>query len=80
MANRSDFLSALPRQYKRMIAMGVARGYIEAKDEGTVRAAFVVAHRAHKSFKLKRNLDPNVKQELKAVADAEKADAEKALI
>lgn len=75
MANRSDFLSALPRQYKRLISMGVARGYIDDKDAGDVRRAFVVAHAAHKRFKLRQNSapttsrDPVVEAAVAAVAE-----------
>lgn len=48
MANRSDFSSVLPRQIKRMLAMGVARGYTPANNAGVVRRLFAEAHKDHK--------------------------------
>jgi len=53
MANRSDFSSALPRQIKRMLAMGVAHGFTPPDNAGLVRRLFAEAHRNHKLAKNK---------------------------
>ena len=57
MANRSDRASALPRQLKRMITMGVARGYITpGEDENAVRKLFIKAHEHAKDVRNKRTV------------------------
>lgn len=54
MAGRSDFNSALPRCFKRMITMGVATGHIvDAHHAGDVKALFVAAHKIDKNAKNK---------------------------
>lgn len=53
MANRSDFSSTLPRQIKRMLAMGQAKGYIPADNAGVVRRLFAAAHKEHKKARNK---------------------------
>ncbi len=57
MANRSDFYNAkLPRQFKRMLAMEEANGWIANEhDRGTLKRILIAAHANHVSFKLKRN-------------------------
>lgn len=57
MANRSDFYSAkLPRQFKRILAMEEANGWIANKHErGTLKKLLISAHANHVSFKMKRN-------------------------
>lgn len=52
MANRSDFLSVLPRSIKKMITMGAVYGY--GGSPRTVRKQFIDAHRTHKAFKTNR--------------------------
>ena len=52
MANRSDFLSVLPRSIKKTITMGAVYGY--GGSPRTVRKQFIDAHRAHKAFKTNR--------------------------
>jgi hypothetical protein len=51
-ANRSDFNSVLPRQIKRMLSMGEARGWITNPRE--TRKIMINAHKVLKSFKNKR--------------------------
>lgn len=57
MANRSDFYNAkLPRQFKRMLAMEEANGWVANEhDRGTLKRILIAAHANHVSFKLKRN-------------------------
>jgi len=56
MANRSDFFNAkLPRQYKRMLAVSEANGWIKDKQErGMLKNAFIAAHANHVAYKVKR--------------------------
>lgn len=58
MANRSDCFSAkLPRQYKRILAMEEAYGYIKNNQErGVIKKAYIDAHSNFVAFKLRRNL------------------------
>lgn len=57
MANRSDRNSALPRQFKRMISMGVARGYITpGEDENSVKRLFIKAHEHARDVRNKRTV------------------------
>lgn len=61
MANRSDFFSAkLPRQFKRMLAMEGANGWLKNSHErGMVKKYFIEAHATHVGFKMKRNSTDN---------------------
>ena len=52
MANRSDFLGPLPRQIKRMLSLGAARGWIKNLPEQ--RRLFAAAHRSAQDAKFKR--------------------------
>jgi hypothetical protein len=52
MANRSDFNSVLPRQEKRMLSMGEARGWITNARE--IRLIMIKAHKALQAAKNKR--------------------------
>jgi hypothetical protein len=56
MANRSDFFNAkLPRQYKRMLAMGQTYGWTgNEHSRGLLKRQFISAHANHVNFKLKR--------------------------
>lgn len=57
MAGRSDFLRAsLPRQFKRMIAAGVAYGSIAFNHEKTVQKIFIDAHAHHRYVRNKRTI------------------------
>jgi len=57
MANRSDNNSILPRKYKRMISMSVARGYISpGAQERAVRKLFIAAHEHAKEAKAARTI------------------------
>lgn len=72
MANRSDFLGVLPRQLSRMIAMGVAAGYVSANGQARdMRKLFAAAHKTHKAFKLNRKPTPELKAALKSDAEAD---------
>ena len=53
MANRSDFFNAkLPRQYKRILAMSEAYGWIkDSHERGDFRRAMIEAHANHVGFK-----------------------------
>ena len=62
MANRSDFFSAkLPRQFKRMLAMQEANGWIsDSKERNSIKKAFIEAHANHVGYKMKRqSMDTN---------------------
>lgn len=61
MANRSDFFNAkLPRQYKRILAMSEAYGWIkDSHERGDFRRAMIEAHANHVGFKLKRGTTEN---------------------
>ena len=61
MANRSDFFDAkLPRQFKRMLAMAEANGWInDSHERGDIRRAMISAHANHVEFKLKRGTTEN---------------------
>lgn len=48
MANRSDFGSSLPRQIKRMLALGASS---DKHADGEVRRLWVAAHASHKRAK-----------------------------
>lgn len=56
MANRSDFFTAkLPRQYKRLLAIGQTYGWIQDSHErGSIKRSLISAHAAHVGFKMKR--------------------------
>jgi hypothetical protein len=56
LANRSDFFDAkLPRQFKRMMAMGEAYGFIkDSQERGTFKRIFIDAHANHVAYKIKR--------------------------
>jgi hypothetical protein len=56
MANRSDFFNAkLPRQFKRMLAMAEAYGWInDSHERGDFKRSMIAAHANHVSYKLKR--------------------------
>lgn len=55
MANRSDFQADLPRQFKRMLAMERAYGWIKDNNEySTLKRAWVEAHRHHRAYFNKR--------------------------
>lgn len=51
MANRSDFNSSLPRQFKRMLALG--EDPVNEHSNGEVRRIFIDAHKHHKAAKIK---------------------------
>ena len=57
MANRSDFFSAkLPREFKKLMAMGEIYGYIKNSHErGQFKRAMIEAHSNHVSYKMRRN-------------------------
>lgn len=61
MANRSDFFDAkLPRQFKRMLAMAEANGWIkDSHERGDFRRAMIDAHANHVRFKLQRGTTEN---------------------
>jgi hypothetical protein len=56
MANRSDFFNAkLPRQYKRILAMSEAYGWInDSHERGDFKRSMIAAHTNHVAFKIKR--------------------------
>lgn len=57
MANRSDFFdSKLPREFKRMLAMGETYGWVKNNQERSeLKRAFIQAHANHVGFKMKRH-------------------------
>jgi hypothetical protein len=61
MANRSDFFNAkLPRQWKRILAMGQTYNWNgDAHERGTLRRLMMQAHSNHVGFKLKRHSTEN---------------------
>lgn len=61
MANRSDFFNAkLPRQFKRMLAMGQTYNWNgDEHNRGTLKNLLIKAHADHVSFKMKRNSTEN---------------------
>lgn len=55
MANRSDFQSNLPRQFKRLLAMERAYGWIKDNQEySSLKSLWVNAHRHHRDYVNKR--------------------------
>lgn len=56
MANRSDFFDAkLPRQFKRVLAMAEANGWLkDSHERGELKRGFINAHAKHVGFKIKR--------------------------
>jgi hypothetical protein len=56
MANRSDFYNAkLPRQYKRLLAMSEAYGWVkDSHERGDFKRSMIAAHANHVAFKIKR--------------------------
>ena len=55
MANRSDFQSSFPRQYKRMLAMEQAMGFIQDSHErGEIKRLWLKAHTHHRDYYNKR--------------------------
>jgi len=56
MANRSDFYNAkLPRQYKRLLAMSEAYGWInDSHERGDFKRSMIAAHANHVVSKIKR--------------------------
>lgn len=61
MANRSDFFTAkLPRQFKRVLAMAEANGWInDSHERGAIKRSLIGAHANHVGFKLKRGTTEN---------------------
>jgi len=61
MANRSDFFSAtLPRQWKRILAMGQTYGWNgDQHRHGSLKKLIIEAHANHVSFKMKRHSTEN---------------------
>ena len=61
MANRSDFFDAkLPREFKRLLAMGETYGWVKDNQErGELKRAMIAAHANHVGFKLKRHSTEN---------------------
>ena len=61
MANRSDFFNAkLPRQFKRMLAMAEAYGWInDSHERGDFKRSMIAAHANHVGFKLNRSTTEN---------------------
>lgn len=61
MANRSDFFDAkLPRQFKRLLAMGETYGWVKNNQErGEIKRTLIQAHANHVAFKLKRHSTEN---------------------
>lgn len=59
MANRSDFQSNFPRQFKRLVAMGKARGWIaDSHEEGNIKRILMGAHKHHRDVSNKRGTMP----------------------
>jgi hypothetical protein len=59
MANRSDFQSSFPRQFKRLVAMGQARGWIaDAHERGQIKNILMSAHKHHRDISNKRGTMP----------------------
>lgn len=59
MANRSDFQSNFPRQFKRLVAMGVARGWIaDSHERGDIKRILMSAHKHHRDVSNKRGTMP----------------------
>ena len=55
MANRSDFQSDFPRQFKRMLAMEQAMGFIQDNHErGEIKRLWLKAHTHHRDYYNKR--------------------------
>ena len=55
MANRSDFQSNFPRQFKRMLAMEQAMGFIQDSHErGEIKRLWLKAHAHHRDYYNKR--------------------------
>jgi hypothetical protein len=61
MANRSDFFSAkLPRQWKRILAMGQTYGWDgDEHNRGNLKNLMIQAHANHVAFKMKRHSTEN---------------------
>lgn len=59
MANRSDFQSNFPRQLKRLVAMGVVRGWIaDSHESGNIKRILIGAHKHHRDVSNKRGTMP----------------------
>jgi hypothetical protein len=55
MANRSDFQSNFPRQFKRMLAMEQAMGFIQDNHQrGELKRIWLKAHTHHRDYYNKR--------------------------
>lgn len=55
MANRSDFQSNFPRQFKRLLAMEGANGWIKDNHErGNLKRIWLKAHTHHRDYINKR--------------------------
>ena len=55
MANRSDFQSNFPRQFKRMLAMEQAMGFIQdSHQRGDLKRIWLKAHTHHRDYVNKR--------------------------
>lgn len=55
MANRSDFQSDFPRQFKRMLAMEQAMGFIQDNHQrGDLKRIWLKAHTHHRAYYNKR--------------------------
>ena len=55
MANRSDFQSSFPRQFKRLLAMEEANGWIRDNHErGDIKRIWLKAHMHHRDYINKR--------------------------
>lgn len=61
MANRSDFFNAkLPRQWKKILAMGQVYGWTgDEHNRGMIRRSIIQAHASHVGFKMKRHSTEN---------------------
>lgn len=55
MANRSDFQSDFPRQFKRMLALEEAAGIIRDNHQrGEIKRIWLSAHKHHRDYANKR--------------------------
>ncbi|NBX50339.1 hypothetical protein EBT25_10435 [bacterium] len=55
MANRSDFQSDFPRQFKRLLAMEQAYGWInDSHERGALKSIWLKAHIHHRDYYNKR--------------------------
>lgn len=64
MANRSDFQSSFPRQFKRLLAMSQARGWVaDAHDRGNIKRILMGAHKHYRDASNKRGTMPTSSDE-----------------